>query len=360
MKESETIDQLNEKIQALSLALSTVHTVHRLLSSSLDFGELLPRFARLCLQVLRAQSCVIFLLDARKKNLIRRAVVHHDPSSPADGLKKLSVGEGIEGKVAKSGESYFKKQTLCVPLMDEDVMGVISVHGKKGKKGGFSLYDREILMTLSEQAMVAFKNAKLYEEQEKLTIDSIRSLAAILECKTPMRRGSSELLSGLALGMAAELHLSHEETKILHYAALLHDAGMVAVPEKILTKPSKLTDPERQLMRKVPVTSTQLIKPIRTLEPVLPIVLHHTERYDGKGYPKGLKGEEIPLGARILAVANAFEAMVSHRPYRKRIGLRQALSELKRHQGRQFDPQVVEAFMAFTRKKAFRKLLDRF
>jgi len=358
MRESNSKNKLNEKIQALSLALSTVHTVHRLLTSTLNLDELLPRVARLCLQVLRSDHCAILFLDARKKHLISRARVHLSRSYSQGELKKISVGKGIEGTVAKTGNPYFKKNHLCVPLMDEDVLGVISIRGKKGKKS-YTLYDREILVTLAEQAIIAFKNARLYEEQEKLTIDSIRSLAAILEWKTPARRRSSELLVAVAMGIAAELHLSHEESKMLHYAVLLHDAGMITVPEKILTKPSPLTGPEYRIIQKVPVKSAQLIKPLRVLEPVLPIILHHTERYDGKGYPKGLRGEEIPLGSRILTVTKAFVAMVTHRPYRKKVGLKRALTELKRHEGGQFDPYVVQAFLAFSKKKPFKKLMQK-
>lgn len=355
MKESESIAKLNEKIQALSMALATVHTVHRLLTTTLNFEELLPRLARLCLQALRSKSCVIFLLDSHKKTLIPQARVHLTSGSRRT-VKKVSVGKRAEGRVAKTGNPHFTKHHLCVPLMDEDILGVISIREKEGRKP-YTLYDREILTTLAEQAVIAFKNAKLYEEQERLTIDSIRSLSRILQYKTAHPNRSPDLLVGVALGIAAELHLLYEETKRLHYAALLHNAGMITVPERILFKPSRLTGPEYRLIQRVPEKSTQLIKPLRTLGPVLPIILHHTERYDGKGYPKGLQGEEIPLSSRILAVAKAFEAMVTYRPYRKKMGLKRAFTELKRHQGKQFDPHVVEAFFAFAKKKAFRNLL---
>ena len=358
MKESESKNSLYEKIQALSKALATVHTVHRLLTSTLNLDELLPRVARLCLQVLRSERCTIFLLDTRRTYLIPRARVHLN-GGKRKRFQKLPVGKGIEGKVAKTGNSYFKKNHLCVPLMDEDVLGVISIKEKIGKKP-YTLYDREILMTLGEQTVIAFKNARLYEEQEKLTMDSIHSLASILDWKTAGRTREKGFLVGLALGIAAELHLNHEEFKRLHYAALLHDAGMITIPEKILAKPSRLTGAEVRLIRDIPAKSVQLIKPLRALGPVRPIILHYTERFDGKGYPKGLREEEIPLGSRILAVAKAFEAMMTHRPYRKKVGMKDAFAELQRHQGKQFDPHVVQAFLAFSKKKAFQKLLRRF
>ena len=358
MKESESKNQLNEKIQALSLALSTVHTVHRLLLSTLNFEELLPRFARLCLQVLRSEYCAILFLDGNRKNLVLRAHVTPERWRWKE-VKKIPLGKGIEGKVAKTGNPYFGKSHLCVPLLDEDVLGIISVREKKDKTT-YSHYEFEILITLAEQAVIAFKNAKLYEQQERLAMESIQSLAAILESKRSGENRSSDLLVALALGIASELHLSHEESKMLHYAALLHDVGMITVPEKILTKPTKLTRSEYRLIRDIPAKSAQFVRPLRTLEGILPLILHHTERYDGKGYPRGLKGEEIPLGSRILSVAKAFEAMITYRPYRKKVSVRLALTELKRHEGKQFDPHVVEAFLVFSKKKSFHKLIGRF
>ena len=342
--------ELNEKVEALSRALSTVHTVHRLLGSTLNLDELLPRVARLCLQVLRSNFCAIFLLDPSKKYLLNRTTV--DLTRPKRQSRlRIRFGKGAEGEVAKTGNAIFKKDRLCIPLMDEDVLGVLSVRGKQDGKP-YSLFDREILMTLAEQAVIALKNASLYEQQEKLTMDSIRCLAQLLDRKTPGRRRSSGFIVKVALGIAEEMDLSHDERQTLHYAALLHDAGTFAIPEHILSKPSKLTAPEYQMIRQVPATSVEILRPIGALEPVTPIVLHHTERYDGKGYPKGLKGEAIPLGARILAVAKAFEAMTVQRPYRKRMGLSQAIREIKRHEGKQFDPQVVRAFLRFCQRKS--------
>ena len=342
--------ELNEKVEALSRALSTVHTVHRLLGSTLNLGELLPRVARLCLQVLRSNFCAIYLLDPSKKYLLNRTTVDLIRPKRSSRLR-LRMGKGVEGEVAKTGNAVFKKKHLCIPLMDEDVLGVLSIRERQDKRP-YSFFDQEILITLAEQAVIALKNASLYEEQERLTMDSIRCLAALLDRKAPGRRRSSSFIVKVALGVAEEMALSHDEMKTLHYAALLHDAGKFAIPEQILSKPSKLTAPEYQMVRQYPATSVEILKPIAALSPVMPIVLHHTERYDGKGYPKGLKGEAIPLGARILGVAKAFEAMTVQRPYRKRLGFRQAIREIKKHEGKQFDPGVVKAFLRFCRKRS--------
>jgi len=270
MNGSDLPKEMDERLEALSRALSTVHTVHRLLASTLNLDELLPRVARLCLQVLRSNACSIFLLDSSRKVLIKRANVSLTGRN-FSGRDRIPLGVGIEGKVAKTGNALFQKNLLCLPLMDVDVLGVLTVRDRQDKRP-YSLFDREILMTLAEQAVIALKNAKLYEEQEKLTMDSIRCLAGFLNSRTPGRRRSSEFIVKVALGIAKEMGLSHEETKTLHYATLLHDTGKVAIPEHILSKPSKLTTPEYQMVRRYPATSVQILKPIAALEPVIPII----------------------------------------------------------------------------------------
>lgn len=341
--------ELNEKVEALSRALSTVHTVHRLLGSTLNLDELLPRVARLCLQVLRSNFCAIYLLDPSRKYLLNRTTI--DVTRPKrTGHTRIRLGKGNEGEVAKTGNALFRKNHLCIPLMDEDLLGVLSVRDKQDGKP-YTLFDREILMTLAEQAVIALKNATLFEDQERLTMDSIRCLAALLDSRAPLRRRSSGFIVKVALGIAEEMALSRDQIRILQYAALLHDAGKFAIPEHILSKPSKLTAPEYQMIRQAPMASAEILKPIAALEPVIPLILYHNERYDGKGYPKGLAGEAIPLGARILAVAKAFEAMTTQRPYRRRMGISQAIREIKKHQRKQFDPQVVKAFLRFCRKE---------
>jgi HD-GYP domain-containing protein (c-di-GMP phosphodiesterase class II) len=125
----------------------------------------------------------------------------------------------------------------------------------------------------------------------------------------------------------------------------LHDAGKIEVPVQILTKTTKLTPEEFQIMKRHPEQGAELLKHFQQLKPVIPIIMHHHEKYDGSGYPSRLKKGQIPLGARIMAVADAFEAMVYGRPYRERINFDNALREIKNKSGTQFDPKVVDAFL---------------
>ena len=155
-----------------------------------------------------------------------------------------------------------------------------------------------------------------------------------------------------------KLNVKEDEIERLYYASILHDAGAIDVPYNILSKSSQLTSEEFKEIRTLPKKSADLIRPVEFLKPVLPIILYHHERYDGTGYPSGLKKEQIPLSARILSVVNAFCAMTRERLYKKRFSVQEALHELEANSGTQFDPKVVNAFLTLAKQKNFRKLLS--
>ncbi len=355
---TEEIERLSATIRPRAIALSTVHTVHRIINSTLNLDELISRLAHLTAQVLRVKRSAIFLLENNRKKhtrLVCKARVgfpkHSSPPPP------VSIGRGLEGSVVKTARIVLRKKVLCVPLIDEDVIGVITVHHKKEAKE-FSCSDQEILTTLAEEAVIAIKNAQLYEEQKKVTLGTIQSLAAILGTKLP-HRVAPEAFLHFALSMAAELRLSEEDTQALHYATLLKDTAKIGIPDKILNKPTKLTGEEYRLIREHPIHGAKIVQSFENLKPVVPIILYSREKYDGSGYPKGLKGEKIPIGARILAVINAFEAIITGRPYRSRASLDEALNEIRRNSGAQFDPQTVEAFLKVVRKEGIPKLFNK-
>ncbi len=348
--------KLYETIRPRAIALSTIHTVHRLISSTLDLNELLPRIARLSLQVLRAKQCSIMLLEKNKKVLISKVVV--DFKNKIDKNGRIKLGAGLEEKVARESHAILKPDWLIVPLVGEDVIGVISVHQKQSGHS-FTIFDQEILTTLAEQAVIAVKNAQLYQEQEKITLGSIKSIAAILDTKSPSIYTHTNLYVNLVLAIAEKLNLSKDELRILHYAALLPEAGKIGIPEEILKKPTRLTGSEYRLIKKHPLKGAELIEPLEVLKPVIPLILHHHEKYDGSGYPDGLKKEEIPSGARIMAVADAFEAMVCKRPYRKVLIVPKAVMEIKKNSGTQFDPKVVEAFLEVIKNVGIKVLKEK-
>ncbi|MBN3038831.1 MAG: HD-GYP domain-containing protein [Candidatus Omnitrophica bacterium] len=346
------LSKLYETIRPRAIALSTIHTIHRLISSSLDLNELIPRIARLSLQVLRAKKCLISLVDEKTKRLVPKAMIDiSKKKSRVSAFKKR-----IQKRVLRSGITLLKKNYLSVPLIDEEPVGVISVYAKM-TNGEFNNFDREILTALAEQATGAIKNAKLYKEQEDMLSNTVKFVSTLLKLKSGAPYTHSKHVIDIIMGIAKELHLSEEELRNLRYAAMLHDAEKIGIPEEILKKPTFLTEREYNIVKKHPKKSAKILKPMQRLKPAVGIMVHHHEKFDGSGYPDKLKGEAIPLGSRIMAVADTLEAMISRRPYRKSTPIAQAIQELKSKSGTQFDPRVIKAFVKLAKRKSFKKLL---
>jgi len=205
--------------------------------------------------------------------------------------------------------------------------------------------DIELISILSGQAVIAIENAKLFDQLERSHFESMKALAQAIEAKDLYTRGHCDRMVQYALAIADRLGLSAEEKKHLGYGAALHDIGKIGIHELILNKSGKLTDKEYEIMKDHPMLGAEIIKGVDFLNPVVPMIYYHQERYDGKGYPEGLSGEEIPIGARIIAILDTFDAMTSDRPYRKALPMEVAFAELRRCTGTQFDPKIVETLI---------------
>jgi diguanylate cyclase (GGDEF)-like protein/putative nucleotidyltransferase with HDIG domain len=177
-------------------------------------------------------------------------------------------------------------------------------------------------------------------------LNTLQTLITVINARDRYTYGHSERVMRYAQAIGEELGLGTDELRLLRYAAFLHDIGKIEIGRDILNKPGPLTEKERNIIRRHTLYGVQIIEPIRSLEQIVGIVLHHHERFDGQGYPAGLSGESIPLLARILAVADAFDAMRSHRPYREALTLGAALEEVRLGRGTQFDPRVADALLA--------------
>jgi putative nucleotidyltransferase with HDIG domain len=192
-----------------------------------------------------------------------------------------------------------------------------------------------------------------YQELEELFLKLIRVLINVLDAKSPWTKGHSERVSRYAEAIAEEMGLDDDNIRDIKLAGLLHDIGKIGTYDYLLDKPGKLTREEYELVMKHPAQGALILKGIKQLEDILPLIHYHHEKLDGKGYPNGLHGDQIPVGARILHVADSFDSMTSDRPYRKAPGIEFALMEFEKYKGTQFDPQVVDAFMNILDRKIF-------
>jgi putative nucleotidyltransferase with HDIG domain len=210
---------------------------------------------------------------------------------------------------------------------------------------GFSHVDLEIINVLASQSSISIDNVRLYQNIRDNYLKTIRAFALAVEAKDRYTHGHSENVMKYTVVLAKQLGLPDTEIESVKYAGLLHDIGKIGISEFILNKPSRLTPYEFDEIRKHPALGAKIIADVPFLRPLVPFVLHHHEYYDGQGYPDGIAGEDIPFGARILSVADVFEAMTSNRPYRKALSPEMAVQTLLAGRGKQFDPRMVDAFM---------------
>ncbi|MEW6608385.1 MAG: HD-GYP domain-containing protein [bacterium] len=342
--------------------LESLIEVSQIVNSTLQIKELLPLIMELTTKLMKAEASSLMLIEdehfvfevaiGEKKNELKEI--------------KLPITEGVAGWVVKNKQSlsikdvsqdtrfsrkideeikFVTKSLLCVPLLIKDrVIGVVEAINKIGDEG-FSTADLELLQAMANQEGIAIENAKLYEDLKELFFNSIKALVTTIEAKDPYTRGHSERVMQYSQAITMKLNLNENEKETIRLAGLLHDIGKIGINEDIIRKPGRLTEEEFAEVKRHPDIGKEIIKPIKQLDAIIPGILQHHERYDGKGYPSGVKDVEISLMGRILAIADTFDAMTSDRPYRQGLPHQRALDELKEQAGFQFDPDVVKAFL---------------
>jgi putative nucleotidyltransferase with HDIG domain len=360
---------LRDQLALQTTEYTTLVEVGKALSSNLDLEDLLPLVADTAVKLTHADTATILLLEDEEGDAaaVRLSAVRglHEREmlgepDDADDLGELGelAGEVIrtQGALvlrdaqapAVDHSAYFADKDigsfLALPLSRLGrVLGVLALAARE--RDAITAEDLEMARLVADQAGVALENARLYGDMQGLYVETIRSLAFTLEAKDKYTRGHSDRVTEYAVAIADRMGFPEEEISILRFAGILHDIGKIAISEEILNKPGKLTALEREVIETHPVESARIIRPIGFLKDVVPIVEHHHEWFDGSGYNSGLAAEEIPKGARVLSVADAFEAMTSDRPYHGAMPWTDAVAELKRYSGTQFDPEVVDVFV---------------
>ncbi|HYP47727.1 MAG TPA: HD domain-containing phosphohydrolase, partial [Thermoleophilaceae bacterium] len=252
------------------------------------------------------------------------------------------VREDNPGSGASPADEEIKNLVAIPIYIADDFEGVVVC---ANREGGYEELDDDVLLALGNHAGAAMENGHVHGRLRKSYVATVRMLADAIEAKDPFVRSKSDRVSRYVAAVAERLGFDQGQRERLVFAALLHDVGKIGISERILLKPGPLTDQERTLCELHPRIGSRIIENVPGLSEMMPAVLHHHERYDGSGYPSGLKGEEIPLEARIVCVADSFSAMTSKRPYRDGMSAAWACEELKRCAGSQFDPKVVALFV---------------
>lgn len=363
---NEITSRLEENVRNLELAKKTLHSVLAKIGDGIASMDNIDSFLHLILETvteaLQCKAGVLMLLNEKKDELKIQAVHGTQIDGNRQVIKLNSDKEFFDTAVYAKKATIIEREPrgllmnilgspiLTSPLVLHDkILGVLCVSSRISKEP-FNEEEKNLIYNLTLQTAVAIENSRLNEDAEKTYFETISALALAVEAKDMYSRGHLDRVSKFVIMIAKELNLSQEDMKILRDGARLHDIGKIGITDNVLMKNGPLTTQEMGMMKKHCEIGEGIIKPIRSLRSLCDIVRHHHEKLDGSGYPDGLKGDQIHLLARVLTVADIFDALTSNRPYRQAFSKERAREEL-RNMKDQLDQKVVEAFIKASQRE---------
>ncbi|MCF7907682.1 MAG: HD domain-containing protein [Candidatus Omnitrophica bacterium] len=330
---------------------SSFHTLYRLTTTLDDLPSFAMGVCRLYRNAFNADKVVIICKSVSSQTTLKVCCENKNSYIKKGGNSILTR---IEKELLKQEKEILSTNRFIYPFIFTHILGGIYVK-RDSKTNKFDETEKKWFLSLCEEASMSLKIFDLYSEQKKIVLSYIKSLSQFLNQYVPTSYLHTKIISRLIKALGKAMKLSEVEIKSLEHASLLHDIGKMQVPSQLLKKQKPLTDKEFKLIAKHPRKGANLFKNLEILKPAIPIILHHHERYDGKGYPSKLKKEQIPLASRILSVLDTFDAMYFGRPYRRKRRLKEIEKEFKEQRGKQFDPKVVDVFLAILKRKSIQK-----
>lgn len=369
--------QLFEELEKKLGRVEALHQIDKAISASTDLKVILGVLLDQVIHQLNMHAADIFLFD--EHSMTFEYVAGRGFKTKRLNPKPIRLGTGLVGKVGLDKKPVKISGDICefskrfsdhhceelealvqkegfvfyaaVPLMAKgDLLGVLEVFNRSQIEENGEWF--EFLQVLGQQTAIAIDNARLFEDLQKKNTELINAYDATIEgwayaldLRDKETEGHSERVTELTLRIARRMGIKDEELIHIRRGALLHDIGKMGVPDHILLKPGKLTAEEWEIMKKHPIYAYQMLSRIEYLRPAIDIPYCHHEKWDGTGYPRGLKEKEIPLSARIFAIVDVYDALTSDRPYRKAWSKEEAVEYIKNQSGKHFDPKVVEVFL---------------
>ncbi|MFD1031449.1 HD domain-containing phosphohydrolase [Metaplanococcus flavidus] len=360
----EHVENLEMQVQELLKLLEAA----KQLNSNLEIEEVFQNILLQMVAMVGAEAGTLWVLEPEGEEI--KVVAAYGESADKIVNVRLKKNEGIAGKVIMSGQpvlirdvqqhpdwsnrvdessGFVTKSMITVPLIVKDkVLGSLQLLNKK-QSDFFKDEDVSLAVALASQSAMALHNSQMYDELQQMFLSMIRTLAKVLDARDPYTAGHSERVANYSVWIADKLGMAPEEKKELFKAALLHDVGKIGIPDDILRKPDRLTAEEYDSIKLHTVIGADILsnmEPKKAMADVIQTARSHHERLDGSGYPDGFKGEEISLFARIVGVADTFDAMTTARSYSKGMSYYDGASELIRCKDRLFDSRIVDAFTA--------------
>ncbi|REJ70898.1 MAG: HD-GYP domain-containing protein [Planctomycetota bacterium] len=353
---SQELDDLAEQLNTAYEEISLIQGILRDLHVALDPVELVHLCVNRLHRVIRAEGCAVLIDSSRHASgLALAGEVNLDEPQFRRMLRRMNAAEHnwrqpmvrnhLEETGVSAGCPHVRNLVVAAIVEDREPAGWIFAVNSSDRDE-FGTVEASLINSIALILCTHLSNLKLFSEQEDLLLAFVRSLVSTLDAKDSYTRGHSERVARVARRLARQMGLSLREQEAIHLSSLLHDIGKIGVEDAILGKPHKLTPAEFRKLQLHPVIGYDILSGLSNLEHIIPGVRHHHENFDGTGYPDGLSGEDIPLMARIIAVADGYDAMGSDRPYRDGMPLQQVESILADGAGTQWDPDVIAAFMA--------------
>ncbi len=357
LKYETEIDDLSSEVVRVYEELSILYSLSNKLGSELDVDTICRRVLEETSRFVPVQNTSIMLMDAKTGELRTGFAVGRDAEGARDF--RTDSASGFVGHVLRSGQPvtvcdirtdgrinlpYQAVSILCVPLITDDrPIGMLLACDKLS---GEEFWSRELklLGLFASEVAASIRKAQLYEEIRELFINTVEALTSAIDAKDPYTYGHSRRVARFSVAICEELGMSKNKSRLVELASLLHDIGKIGTPESILHTPGALKPEEFEKMKEHPARGADILSNIGEFGEIIKWIRHHHEWYDGRGYPDGIAAEEIPLEARIITIADAFDAMTSDRPYRKGMPPPEVMKVMDEYTSRQFDPNILNAF----------------
>lgn len=348
MKENEIIESLR-----------SFHDISKAINSTLDIDEVVKLILDKTSVLMTTDKVLILLLDRDKMVLsIYRSLGFDEDELKVRSFRDVRLFDhcivrrgkalGIEDVIQ---EKDYKELPNAMPVLLNMFFAPLEIKGNAlgligvlDNKEGVSEIKLEVFCALGSQAAVAIENASLYKRLRDAFLHTAESLAAAIDSRDPYTGGHTRRVEDYSVMLADNLNLSKQGKEELRLAAILHDIGKIGIDDAILRKGGALSEEEDLMMKSHPDIGARILGFVKEMRNIIPGVRYHHERFDGKGYPEGLKGEEIPLYSRIISIADAYDALTTDRPYKKSVDKDTALEEIAKDKGSRFDPFIVDTF----------------
>jgi putative nucleotidyltransferase with HDIG domain len=356
VKKLRFLDESNTTLIALQDKIELLSESHSEMILSHDLQNVLQTGLSSFRELVEAKVSSVFLVDEDKFEFAHKMSIPEDLSGAIQKEVDAQINSGSFGWVVSKGlptcvptevmgkEDNGQLSVVLAPLSNRNrTIGVAAVVFEEDQDF-VRQQTLKLLYLIAGFFSLSLENAYLFNDLKRSYFDTIKAVTNSIEARDPYTRGHSQRVGEIAKIMAEELGWSKEEKDLIDWGSVLHDVGKIGIPDTVLNKPGRLTDEEYSIIKTHPSIGAEIVKEISFLESIMPYVVEHHERYDGNGYPKGLAGDDISVKARLLAVADCYDAMTTDRPYRSGLEPEIAFNEIVKNAGTQFDPAIVEAF----------------